>query len=60
MLRHDGIILNGVGFNMASKYSILKQEKPLDIIFTIDQNEWNGNKNLQLKLLDLRLAEGNE
>jgi hypothetical protein len=28
-------------------------EIPLDIAYTIDMNEWNGKKNLQLKIKDL-------
>jgi len=28
-------------------------------VFTLDENEWNGNKNLQLKVIEFRLAEKN-
>ena len=57
VIKQQGIILNGIGFNMAEKFYLLQMQKPVDIIFTIDENEWNGNKTLQLKVIDLRLSE---
>lgn len=54
--QHD-VVLNGIGFNMSEKFYLLGLKKPLDIVFTIDENEWNGNKSLQLKVIDIRLSE---
>jgi single-stranded-DNA-specific exonuclease len=31
--------------------------KPVDMIYTLDENEWNGEKHLQLKVIDIRLSE---
>lgn len=45
---------SGIGFNLASKFPLLQKDVPLDIIFTLEENEWNGNKQLQLKVVDLR------
>ena len=42
----------GIGFNLAAKFDLLK--KPFDLVFTIDENEWNGNTTLQIKVIDLR------
>ncbi|WP_439506103.1 single-stranded-DNA-specific exonuclease RecJ [Sediminibacterium sp.] len=53
VLKQDDIILSGIGFNMADKFSILQDGQPIDIVFTIDENEWQGNTNLQLKVIDL-------
>ncbi|HRN49310.1 MAG TPA: single-stranded-DNA-specific exonuclease RecJ, partial [Niabella sp.] len=47
----------GIGFNLADKFSIVESRKPFDIVFKIDENEWNGNKSLQLKVEDIREAE---
>lgn len=57
VLKQNDVILNGIGFNMADKFYLLQMQKPIDIVFTIDENEWNGNKNLQLKMIDFRLSE---
>lgn len=56
VLKQNNITLTGIGFNMADKFHFLQSRQPLDIVFTIDENEWNGEKNLQLKMIDLRLA----
>lgn len=55
VVKQDNISLTGIGFNMASKFSLLK--KPVDIVFTLDENEWNGNTVLQMKMIDIRLSE---
>ena len=45
----------GIGFNLADKFELLK--KPIDLVFTLDENEWNGNVSLQLKVIDLRSSD---
>jgi single-stranded-DNA-specific exonuclease len=50
----DNIVFSGIGFNLANKYDQLAGKQPVDIVFTLDENEWNGNKTLQLKVIDLR------
>jgi single-stranded-DNA-specific exonuclease len=57
VLRQNNITITGIGFNMAAKFPLLQNKQPLDIVFTIDENEWNGEKSLQLKMIDLRVAE---
>jgi len=56
-LQQNNIVFGGIGFGMADKFSLLVLKKPLDIVFTLDENEWNGNKTLQLKIIDMRLSE---
>ncbi len=57
VLSQDNVTLTGIGFNMAEKFHLLQLQKAVDIVFTIDENEWNGNTSLQLKMLDIRLPE---
>ena len=57
VLRQKETILNGIAFNMHEKFALLSSQKEVDIVFSIDENEWNGNKNLQLKVIDMRPSE---
>jgi len=49
-------IFTGIGFQMAEKFALLSNKHPIDLVFTLDENEWNGVKNLQLKVIDVRLS----
>lgn len=46
--------LSGIGFGMADKFGIIASGLPFDIIYTIDENDWNGNKSIQMKVIDIR------
>lgn len=56
-LKQNNVVFSGIGFNMAGKFYLLQMKKPLDIVFKIDENEWNGNKSLQLRIIDFRLSQ---
>ncbi len=57
VLKQDNITLNGIGFYMKDKFDLLLQKKPIDVAFTIEENEYQGNKSLQLKVVDFRVSE---
>jgi single-stranded-DNA-specific exonuclease len=57
VLQQNNIVFNGIGFGMAHKFHLLQLKKPVDIVFTLDENDWNGNKNLQLRMIDMRLSD---
>lgn len=46
-----------IGFNMSQHFEMIRSGIPFDIIFTIEENEWNGNVTLQLVLKDLRASD---
>ncbi len=55
VVKQNKYSFTGIGFNLAPKFDLLK--KNVDIVFTLDENEWNGSTNLQLKVIDLRSSE---
>ena len=55
VIKQDKFSFTGIGFNLAQKFHLL--QNPVDIVFTLDENEWNGNTSLQLKVIDLRSSE---
>ena len=56
-LRQNNSSFKGIGFNMASKFHLIESKKPLDVVFTLEENEWNEQRVLQLKVHDFRLSE---
>jgi len=56
-IKQNNIVFTGIGFKMADKFHLLQMQKPIDVVFKIDENEWNGNKTLQLRVLDFRISE---
>ena len=57
VLKQGNHSITGIGFNMHDKFQLLQQQKPVDIVFTIDENEWQGKTSLQLKIIDIRPSE---
>ena len=44
----------GIGFGMAEKEEIACHGKPFKIAYVIDENEWQGNVSLQLRIKDIK------
>ncbi|MCL6523295.1 MAG: single-stranded-DNA-specific exonuclease RecJ [Thermoflavifilum sp.] len=48
--------LEVVGFQMADCFELFRSSKPKDICFVVEENSWNGQTQLQLRLLDIRIS----
>ncbi len=46
--------LAGIGFGMGEFFKSIKDYKEFDICYSINENEWNGRKSLQLMIRDLQ------
>ncbi|WP_088324083.1 single-stranded-DNA-specific exonuclease RecJ [Polaribacter tangerinus] len=46
------VTFNSIGFNLGDKIALIKDS--FDIIYALDENEWNGVKSIQLLLKDLK------
>lgn len=56
-LRGDGSspkIFDSIGFGFGNKFPDLKNNDKIDIVFGLKEDEWNGNKKIQLNLSDLK------
>ena len=43
-----------IGFGLGQKYDLISNRKPIEIAYSLSENEWNGKTTLQLNLKDLR------
>lgn len=43
-----------IGFGLGNKLELVKNQNPFDVVYCIDENEFNGNVTVQLRLKDLR------
>ena len=50
-------VINGIAFNMAEHYDMIKSGKPFDICYTIEENKHNANSVIQLLIKDIRQPE---
>ena len=55
-VKQNNVTISGIGFNMADKYPLLQEKKPVDIVYKIDENEWQDKKSLQIRVIDVRPA----
>jgi single-stranded-DNA-specific exonuclease len=46
--------LGGIGFNIGNKIDLIINRRPFKAVYTIDENHWNGQVNLQLKIKDIK------
>ena len=55
-LRQDGRIFRAVAWRAAERYDALAEHKAaLDVAFSLDQNQYNGETYLDLSIADFRL-----
>jgi len=45
--------MQAIGFGLGNYFTKIKQKQPFSILYTVDENEFNGIKSLQLLIKDL-------
>lgn len=50
-----GKLVDAIGFNMGKRVEDLSLGGHIDVAYEIQVNEWNGNRSLQIRLIDLRI-----
>lgn len=51
---NSNIKLDAIAFGMAKYLPYFQNKKSVDIVYSIEENHWNGNVNLQLVIKDIR------
>ena len=51
--QEDGAITEGIGFGIADKIDVVKSGL-FDMVYTIEENEYNGTTRLQVRVIDVR------
>ncbi len=54
---HSGNPLKAIAFNMGEHYDKMKQGKAFSLCYHLDENNWQGNTSLQLRVKDIRFEE---
>jgi len=50
----NGTVIQGIGFGLGQHHSKVKQKNPFSILYTLDENEFNGSVSLQLLIKDIK------
>ena len=58
--KKTGELIEGIGFGLGYFYKNLKSNKKCDIVFSLDENEWNGTKKLQMNIKDLKINKNSK
>ena len=54
-VRQDGIVLDAIGFNLGRFLSqVTIGRKDLQLVYSVEESEWNGETFPQLKVKDLK------
>lgn len=56
-LIQDGVALDAIGFGLGAWAQRIDVGSVVDLAYTFEIDEWNGERRLQMKLRDLRLSE---
>ncbi|MTI88591.1 MAG: single-stranded-DNA-specific exonuclease RecJ [Balneolaceae bacterium] len=50
-------IFDTIGFNMHEYLPAVRNDKPFDIAYVLEENNWNGRRTLQLRLKDIHIPK---
>ena len=53
-VQKDGKYFDAIGFGLGDRADEVRIGSKIDLVYTIEENEWNGNNRLQLKIKNLK------
>ena len=48
-------VFDAIGFSLAERFPDLKKDDKIEVVFNLEEDSWNGNKKIQMKLIDLKI-----
>ncbi len=51
-INKGGVNIRGIGFNLGEHAEYVRNQRSLDVVFQLDENQWKGQSSLQMKILD--------
>jgi len=59
MAYQNGKKFDGIGFNMSELFPLVSKNQAFDVCYSLEMNEFKGQKNLQLKIRDVKASVWN-
>lgn len=53
-------VMNGIAFNMAQYFDYIKEKKPFDICYTIEETKRRNNSLVQLQIKGIRIPDDSD
>ncbi|MGC9364685.1 MAG: single-stranded-DNA-specific exonuclease RecJ [Fidelibacterota bacterium] len=50
-------VISAIGWKLGTLYEMLISNRPLDMAFVVEENEWNGIKQIQLNIKDIHFSD---
>ena len=57
LAKQNKSIVEAIGFGMIDSFENLLKNKPIDIAYSIGENEWKGERVTQLEIKDIKITE---
>ena len=57
VLKKQEKVFEAIAFNWGAFITKLSREALIDIVYSVEENTWNGAKNLQLKVKDMKVSQ---
>jgi single-stranded-DNA-specific exonuclease len=55
LFESKGLIFDAIGFGLGKYLTKISPDKPVDVVYNLEENYWNGNVRLQLKVKDIKI-----
>ena len=58
-VNQNNIVFSAIGWKLGTLYEMLISNRPLDMVFVIEENEWNDHTEIQLNVKDIHYSDNN-